>query len=328
MVAEFLVGIAGDLLAVNEEARVLFGMDTNQVSQPLSSLPASSHPVELAPLIDRAYAESHTVLVENIPYQLSSKEWAQLDLRVAPLLDVAAETIGVSIAFSNMTRYYQSQNDLQSSQEQLEKANEELQSTNEELETTNEELQSTVEELETTNEELQSSNEELETTNEELQSSNEELETMNEELQATNEELQTMNEQLRQRSEELVEVNEYLDSVLASLHVGISVLDRDLFIRNWNTGSQELWGLNAAEAEGKSIIALDIGLPVEQLVEPINQCMKTGGESQKVVLKAVNRRGRPIDCQITCSPMVTPQGIVEGAVLMMEEQEGTGTDVG
>ena len=52
----------------------------------------------------------------------------------------------------------------------------------EELETTNEELQSTNEELETTNEELQSSNEELETMNEELQSSNEELETMNEEL--------------------------------------------------------------------------------------------------------------------------------------------------
>jgi two-component system CheB/CheR fusion protein len=137
-----------------------------------------------------------------------------------------------------------------------------------------------------------------------------------------------MNEQLRHRSVELVEVNDYLDSVLASLNVGISVLDRDLVIRNWNTGSQDLWGLNAAEAEGKSIIALDIGLPVEKLVEPINQCMRTGGESQRVVLQAVNRRGRSIDCQIICSPMVTTQGIVDGVVLMMEEQDGTGTAVG
>ena len=60
----------------------------------------------------------------------------------------------------------------------------------------------TNEELETTNEELQSTNEELETTNEELQSTNEELETMNEELQSTNEELETINDELRQRSDE------------------------------------------------------------------------------------------------------------------------------
>ena len=57
------------------------------------------------------------------------------------------------------------------------------------METTNEELQSSIEELETTNEELQSTNEELETTNEELQSGNEELETMNSELRTRTAEL-------------------------------------------------------------------------------------------------------------------------------------------
>jgi two-component system, chemotaxis family, CheB/CheR fusion protein len=53
----------------------------------------------------------------------------------------------------------------------------------------NEELQSSIEELETTNEELQSTNEELETTNEERQSGNEELETMNEEMRVRTSEL-------------------------------------------------------------------------------------------------------------------------------------------
>ena len=57
------------------------------------------------------------------------------------------------------------------------------------METTNEELQSSIEELETTNEELQSTNEELETTNEELQSGNEELETMNDEMRMRSTEL-------------------------------------------------------------------------------------------------------------------------------------------
>jgi two-component system CheB/CheR fusion protein len=61
------------------------------------------------------------------------------------------------------------------------------------METTNEELQSTVEELETTNEELQSTNEELETMNEELQSTNEELDTVNVEMRARTGELDRVN---------------------------------------------------------------------------------------------------------------------------------------
>ncbi|MGJ5634964.1 PAS domain S-box protein, partial [Nostoc sp. CALU 1950] len=59
--------------------------------------------------------------------------------------------------------------------------------------TTNEELQSTNEELETTNEELQSTNEELETMNEELQSTNEELQTINNELSERTTELNRTN---------------------------------------------------------------------------------------------------------------------------------------
>src|SRR5262249_65937 len=56
---------------------------------------------------------------------------------------------------------------------------------NEELETTNEELQSTNEELETTNEELQSTNEELLTTIDELQAANNQLATRTTELRRT-----------------------------------------------------------------------------------------------------------------------------------------------
>jgi two-component system CheB/CheR fusion protein len=61
------------------------------------------------------------------------------------------------------------------------------------METTNEELQSTNEELETMNEELHSTNEELETMNAELMSTNEELEAINDELQARTQELDETN---------------------------------------------------------------------------------------------------------------------------------------
>ncbi|HZA21602.1 MAG TPA: PAS domain-containing protein [Dehalococcoidia bacterium] len=248
-------------------------------------------------MIERAYTEGHTVLVENIAYQQPDDEEVQLDLRVMPLPDVDAATIGVSIAFSNMTRYYQAQGEAQSYRAEVERANEELQSTVEELETTNEELQS----------------------------ANEEMETMNEELQATNEELQTMNDQLRQRSDELTEVNDYLDSILASVQVGIVVLDWDLVVRDWNPKARDLWGLTTDEVEGKSLVALDIGLPVERLVEPINHCLRRGGEAQQMVLAAVNRRGQNIQCWVSCSPMVAPHGEVRGAILLMEERDETGT---
>jgi chemotaxis methyl-accepting protein methylase len=39
-------------------------------------------------------------------------------------------------------------------------------------------------------------------------------------LQSSNEELQTMNDELRQRTDDLNQTNAFLESVLASLHVG------------------------------------------------------------------------------------------------------------
>ena len=133
-----------------------------------------------------------------------------------------------------------------------------------ELEQAYEELQSTVEELETTNEELQSTNEELETTNEELQSTNEELETMNEELQSSNEELETMNEELRHRTQEVNDVNAFLETILTTIGLAVAVLDRDQRVQIWNGKARELWGLTPEEAEDQHLLALDIGLPVEQ----------------------------------------------------------------
>jgi two-component system CheB/CheR fusion protein len=328
LVPDLLVGNDGELLAANRGARDFLGISSAEVGHPLSSLNVYSHPVELEPLLERALSDGRAVLVENVGYQAPDNREVRLDVRITPAADAGGEIMGASITFRDMTHYYESQGELQSYREELEKANEELQSTNEELETTNEELQSTVEELETTNEELQSSNEELETTNEELQSANEEMETMNEELQATNEELQTMNDQLRQRSEELTDVNDYLDSILASVQVGMAVLDRDLVVRNWNAKARDLWGLSPDEAEGKSIVALDIGLPVDRLVEPINTCLRRGGETQQMVLSAVNRRGQSIQCWVSCSPMVTPQGEIRGAILLMEQRDDAGNVTG
>src|SRR5262249_37193049 len=155
------------------------------------------------------------------------------------------------------------------------------------------ELQSTVEELETTNEELQSTNEELETTNEELQSSNEELETMNEELQSSNEELETMNDELRLRTGELNRATVLIESMLASLGMGLAVVDRDLQVQMWNDRAKELWGVDIDEVRGKNVLNLDIGLPVGTLRDALLDSVG-GANAKEQLLQARDRRGRDV----------------------------------
>jgi len=115
-----------------------------------------------------------------------------------------------------------------------------------------------------------------------LQSTNEELETMNEELQSSNDELQAINDVLRVRTEQLDAANGFLGSVLRSFGSAVIVVNEDLRVRVWSPGAEELWGLRSYEAEGRHLLTLDIGLPVQQIV-PLLQRMLTeraeGGEA-------------------------------------------------
>jgi two-component system CheB/CheR fusion protein len=210
----------------------------------------------------------------------------------------------VVLTFTDVTSHRRLQRELEESHQELETAYEELQSTNEELETTNEELQSTVEELETTNEELQSTNEELET--------------MNEELQSTNEELQTMNDELRTRGDELNSSNAFLHSILTSLEGGVAVVDRELRVLAWNEAAEELWGMREQEVRGQHFLNLDIGLPVDGLRTALRKCI-AGESGSGLTLEAVNRRGKPIRCQVTCTPLRGPTDEMQGAILLMQE---------
>lgn len=166
-----------------------------------------------------------------------------------------------------------------------------------------------------------SSNEELETTNEELQSTNEELETMNEELQSLNEELETVNEELRQRTDEVNHANAFLQSVVSSLRSGAVVVNQHLNILIWNHRAEDLWGLRADEVRGVSLLNLDIGLPVHQLRPVIRACLSSEADHKEILLDATNRRGKPIKCRISCSPLFTHGKECQGAILLMDEEE-------
>ena len=303
-VAAAVVDVNGVLVLANEQMRTMFNLSLKDLGHPLQDLELSYRPIELRSLIEQAYAERRAVAMSDIKRHLPNGEVQYLDLHVSPLQANGNALLGASIVFDDMTQSHNLQ--------------EELRRSNQELETAYEELQSANEELETTNEELQSANEELETTNEELQSANEELETMNEELQSSNEELQTVNEELRQRTDEFNQINNWLEFILASLPVGLVVVDRDLQVLMWNQRSEDLWGLHADEVQGHPFLNLDIGLPVGQLAAPIRACL--AGESlSPMVLDATNRRGRAIKCEVTCSLFVNPSNNELGVAVMMED---------
>jgi two-component system, chemotaxis family, CheB/CheR fusion protein len=304
--AQIVVDRQGRLTLANEQARVLFGLDLQNLGRPFQDLQLSYRPAELRSLIEQVYAEGSPLTLAGVKHPLPGGEVQYLDVQVQPLRDENTQLLGVSISFQDVTRFRRLEDEIQRVRQELETASEELQSANEELQTTNEELQSTVEELQTTNEELQSSNEEMET--------------MNEELQSTNEELQTMNDELRQRTTDLNQANTFLQSILSSVRAGIVVVDRDLRILSWNQKAEELWGLRAEEVQKKSLLKLDIGLPVDQLRAPI-QAFQTGKATYKEIeVEATNRRGKHLRCHITLTLSLSPDGERQGVVLLMEEE--------
>jgi two-component system CheB/CheR fusion protein len=104
---------------------------------------------------------------------------------------------------------------------------------------------------------------------------------------------------------------------LISQRGGLVVIDRDLRISVWNDESAELWGLRTDEAPGQHFLNIDIGLPVEDLRQPIRAVL--GGESHHVIdLDATNRRGREFRCRVSLTPLVNRGAQIRGVILLME----------
>jgi two-component system CheB/CheR fusion protein len=303
-IAHIVVDAGGTLAMYNDRARSLFGLVPADVGRPFHELELSYRPVELRSMIQDAQAHRRLVVVKDVRLEGRDSEARTLDVQVTPLFDSQGRGLGASVTFADASRVQELQQQLSRSKQDLESTYEELQSTNEELETTNEELQSTVEELETTNEELQSTNEELET--------------MNEELQSTNEELQSINRELRDRSEALNDVNDFLESIMRGLRGAVIVVNQELHVIAWNHRSEEMWGLRAAEVRNKNVFGLDIGLPVEQFRRELRACLSGEREVANLTVQATNRRGKPAECIVTCTPLFG-KGQIQGVIVMVDE---------
>ena len=82
-----------------------------------------------------------------------------------------------------------------------------------------------------------------------------------------------MNEELRNRTLELNDLNTFLETILKTVGLAVAVLDRRQHIQVWNGQARELWGLSSEEAEDQHFPSLDIGLPADQLKQPLQACL-------------------------------------------------------
>ncbi len=293
------------LTFASASARRMLEVGDSDVGRPFQDLSVSYRPIELRSQIDEVRRQMRPVRIEHQEYHRPPAEPVRLTIELAPLM--ARDSGGsptILLTFTDTTRTFTLQQELEAAQESLETTIEELQSANEELETTNEELQSTNEELETTNEELQSTNEELETTNEELRSANEELETTNEEL--------------RRHSDEFAAYRGHTEAVLRGLDAGVVVVNAELKVRSWNRWSENVWGLREEEVIDQPFGALDIGLPVRQVEPALTRAVRDGAASE-TMLDALDRRGRKMQCRVRVSPLLYEDRSTQGAVIVLED---------
>ena len=114
-----------------------------------------------------------------------------------------------------------------------------------------------------------------------------------------------MNDELCQRALEAGETNELLEMILATIGLAVAVIDRRERVQIWNGRASELWGLGPGDVAGQPLRGLDIGLPVEQLREPIRACLGGGTRREELTLKALDRRGRTFDCRVVCLPVAS-----------------------
>jgi two-component system CheB/CheR fusion protein len=99
----------------------------------------------------------------------------------------------------------------------------------------------------------------------------------------------------------------------------VAVVDADMQILAWNSRAEDLWGVRTDEAVGEHLMNLDIGLPVEQLRQPIRaQLADPDSEPAELVLDAVNRRGRALQVRVTLTHLQDHGGTTPAAMVAMD----------
>src|SRR5262249_7805253 len=130
------------------------------------------------------------------------------------------------------------------------------------------------------------------------------------------------NEELRQRGDEVDQLNHFLQAVFTSFGGGVAVIDQSRKIRIWNPGAEDLWGVREDEVRGVDFLEIDTGLPVARLEGGITNSLSGSDGDVSMVVDAVTRRGRAVECRVGITPL-RADGQIDGALIIMEILAGS-----
>ena len=293
-------------------ARLWSRRDTEVLGRKLTTLALPGLPQEL--LVEqsaRVRAGRSERETADAPLELPGQEALTLRTQVVPLRGARGEPQGLMYVVHDITS-------LRHLEQELKESNENLQTSNLQLQTINEELRASNEELETTNEELQSANEELQTTNEELQSTNEELETTNEELQSANSELDTINRELAHRTSELDALGFCQRTIIRTLTAGVMVLDAEGRITTWNLAAERLLGLTERETMGQVLWTLHIPTLKRPLLQRLRRQLADNRSLRLEDVAYQLPHGGQGHATLVATPLVNDAHVI-GAVILFED---------
>jgi two-component system CheB/CheR fusion protein len=290
----------GDLAFVNDSAIRSLGVARGDLGRPFQDLTICHAPVELHGAVVRACSDGTAVEFRDVASERDDRQvW--YDVQVLPLA-AGHQILGVEISFRDVTRHHDRAGRLDEAYGELEAAYRQLRGSQHELVTASGQLRSSIEEFATANEELRRANAELES--------------MNDELRSANEQLQALAGGLRDRAGQNEQVVAFLESALLGRRRGLVVVDRDLVVRVWNERAESMWGPPRVEAQGRHVLDLDVGLPLEALREALRGVLAGECELVRAEGRARNRLGEPVSCVVSCTPLRLAGAVVCGAVLV------------
>ncbi len=214
---------------------------------------------ELRNILHKAKKDKISVLKENIPLQINDS-LRSISIEAIPLPNTIEPYYLILFHDNNSLGNKPtplSKKRISNSKAEQDDKDLRIQQLEQELAQIREDMRSITEEQEAANEELQSANEELLSGSEELQSLNEELETNKEELQSTNEELTVVNHEVINLNEQVTEARDYAESIIATMHEPLIILDKNLRIKTANQAFFKTFDIKEEDAHG--VLLYDLG---------------------------------------------------------------------
>ena len=111
-----------------------------------------------------------------------------------------------------------------------------------------------------------------------------------------------------------------LAGIISNVSHGIWVVDSELTVQLWNDRAAEIWGLDSELTVGRSLLELDIGLPIAELEALIRSCVEQGEGNRQVTVDAAGRDGQVFRCHVTVTGLRHDRGMQRGAIVLTNER--------